>query len=104
MKTKHYRQGDVLLIVIAKQTIVKPRQPENGRLILARGEATGHHHSVDAGMAMLGETATGLTVLEVHEATPFIHQEHGPIPLREGSHEVRRQREYSPEAIRNVAD
>lgn len=46
-----YRQGDVLLIKLsdaeARRVLLEGRaQPSTDRVILARGEATGHAHSV----------------------------------------------------------
>jgi hypothetical protein len=76
---------------------------ENRRLILARGEVTGHHHSVledDAELIQEGERMLLTVIRETH----LQHQEHGAITLPPGTYIVRRQREYSPEAIRNVAD
>lgn len=64
-----YRQGDVLLIPIrgTKKAKGTPVQAEHGRLILARGEATGHHHSVDAryGALTIDEGVTYLTIEEL---------------------------------------
>lgn len=101
---------------------------EHGRIILAHGEVTGHAHEV------VSETAAGIPSAEFFEEpdgrrillvlAPCVlrHQEHAPIaldpevpqqwrqgdvyglPLGNGAWEIRRQREYSPEAIRNVAD
>ncbi|MGH9523996.1 MAG: hypothetical protein ACRD3E_15850 [Terriglobales bacterium] len=34
----------------------------------------------------------------------IVHEEHAPIVLPPGDYEIVRQREYSPEEIRNVAD
>jgi hypothetical protein len=98
------RQGDVFLTKAPDGT-----QPEgkrikarNGRLILAEGESTGHHHSV-------ASTACNLfggdkPVLVVREHTTLDHQEHGAIEIDPGTYWVVRQREYTPEAIRNVMD
>jgi hypothetical protein len=101
---KLYRQGDVLIERI--ETIPKAAVkfvPIGGRIILAHGEATGHHHSVDADAADWWKT-DGQTFLDVSAPTEVVHQEHAPIALAPGKYRVRRQREYSPEAIRNVAD
>jgi hypothetical protein len=102
---------------------------EAGRIKLALGEATGHHHSVyaadpalDLPPAEFFEEPEGRRVLLVLAPCELRHQEHAPIaldptkpvqarqgdvlltPIGKGAWEVTRQREYSPEAIRNVAD
>ena len=44
--TKIIRQGDVLIRRIKKlPEKTTPAPAENGRVVLAHGEATGHHHS-----------------------------------------------------------
>ncbi|HEY8723470.1 MAG TPA: hypothetical protein VIL92_06375 [Gaiellaceae bacterium] len=109
--SEHYRQGDVLLIPIAKiPTNAKSVKHENGRLILARGEVTGHHHSIakQAGVELVtAEQATELRMwltITTGEPVALTHQEHATIMLPPGQYERRIQREYSPEQIRNVAD
>lgn len=102
------RQGDVLLIPVraipAKAT---PVQRDNGRVILAYGEVTGHAHAVadtlqDPACELL---ATGdSTYLRVDRISQLVHEEHSALALEPGAYRVIRQREYSPEEIRNVAD
>ena len=99
------RQGDVLLIPIPRvPKKLTPVQPERGRLILARGEVTGHHHNVDAGAATLGLDQGGTMYMTIEELTQIRHQEHNPITVEPGIYKVIRQREYSPAEIRSVAD
>lgn len=104
MKQKMVRQGDVLLVPceINMDGAVKVK-PRNGRLILAEGEATGHHHSVDCKTSGLFELC-GKTVMVVSEPTMLAHQEHGEIEVAPGKYWVVRQREYTPQAIRRVMD
>ena len=83
---------------------VTKQKPENGRIILAHGEATGHHHSLKADAADWWKDADGSQFLTVKTATAVVHQEHAPIALAPGRYRVVRQREYSPSEIRNVAD
>lgn len=98
-----YRQGDVFLMKAQIPKDAKPIQDENGLLILARGEATGHHHSVSARNAIMLMVGT-VMYLRCLRKTELKHQEHGPIVLPKGDYIVKRQREYHPEEIRNVQD
>lgn len=116
MKQQLVRQGDVLVRPTKRQpTAEAKRVTDNGRVILAYGEVTGHAHEVigvgagvdnaDAVPAMeLFEEPDGSRILVVKWDAVLKHEEHGAINLAPGGYEVVRQREYSPEAIRNVAD
>ena len=104
------RQGDVILIPVNEiPQNTKPVPREAGRVVLAHGEITGHHHSIvdDGAELVTAEHANELRVwLSVTAAEPvaLTHQEHDTILVDPGLYEVRRQREYSPEALRNVQD
>jgi len=104
---KLFRQGDVLIerVECIPNNAVAV-QSDNERIVLAHGEATGHAHTLSQKGAKLkqvpGETAT---YLEIAEALAEVHhQEHATVSLQRGQWRVTRQREYGPEAIRNVAD
>ena len=105
-----YRQGDILLIPIDQVPPgTKPVKRENGKLILAHGEITGHHHAFDTDVENVElvskEDAAELYLLVYGDETvPLTHQEHATIPVAPGKYEVRRQREYSPEALRQLQD
>jgi hypothetical protein len=71
--------------------------------VLAEGERTGHAHRVVGGRPRLYEAA-GRRFLRVVAGARVVHEEHDEIALGPGVYEVRRQREYSPVAIRTVAD
>lgn len=102
MRTKIYRQGDVLIERIARFPKGERVVQKDG--ILAHGEATGHTHrlspSPDGELFNLGTEM----FLEVRGDVAVTHDEHDPVRLDQGKYRVRRQREYHPEAIRNVAD
>jgi len=72
---------------------------------LAYGEATGHSHRVatlDA--AQVYECGEGLYLSVSAEGVAIVHEEHKTIDLPKGDYQITIQREYSPEAIRNVVD
>lgn len=73
MSNNQMRQGDVFL---KPATLPAGRGKKiksvRGRLILARGEATGHHHSVRADVAELFDFG-GKVVLVVSEPTTLDH-------------------------------
>jgi hypothetical protein len=98
------RQGDVLISKCNKiPDGMTPVQPKAGRLILAEGEATGHHHSVDCMAAQLFAKGNQMVMI-VGEPTTIQHQEHGAIEIAPGQYWVTRQREYTPAEIVRVRD
>ena len=102
-----YRQGDVLLVRVADPPVdVRPLPREAGRLVLAHGEVTGHAHVVADPEAELvtREQADELYLMVYGEQALLEHDEHDAIPLAEGCYRVIRQREYTPESVRFVAD
>jgi hypothetical protein len=104
------RQGDVMFVPVAKLPAGDRKKRANGTV--AYGEATGHHHSLmteDLKRAEVLEIGDGLFVHVSEdgvrlEGATFTHQEHLPVTLLPGDYEVRIQREYAPDAIRNVID
>jgi hypothetical protein len=105
------RQGDVgiikVLAIPSEATLVPA---EKNTIVLAYGEQTGHSHRIDTSDAVVREftmtDAQGVVrrFLNVMSSAVVVHEEHAPIPLQEGTYEIIQQREYFPEAIRNVAD
>lgn len=103
-----FRQGDVLVVPVEEMPADLKKVPlEGGRLVLAHGEVTGHAHVVE-GPAELFTPADvddlERRFLRVEQEVELVHDEHSTITLPPGDYEVRRQREYSPEEIRQVAD
>ena len=104
-----YRQGDVLIIPVERSRVPAcapvPRD-RRGRMVLARGEATGHAHAVGGpGLELLADLDDPERMfLDVPAHGRVSHEEHGPIPLPAGVYRVVRQREYIPGAFRPVAD
>ena len=105
MKNFHVRQGDVLLERIESMPAgVKKVKRENGRLIIARGEVTGHCHAIEEKSAELFVDKDGKLFISVEEEVDLVHEEHGTITLPAGVYVYVPQREYAPEEIRKVLD
>jgi hypothetical protein len=108
MKRQSYRQGDVLIVPV--DSIPEATQPvarEQGRVVLAHGEVTGHHHSiVEEGVELVTAEEAAELYLLVHGTEPveLTHQEHDTIRVEPGEYQVIRQVEYTPEELRQVAD
>jgi hypothetical protein len=98
-----YRQGDVLLLAVPSLPVSAKRI--EGACVLAWGEVTHHAHRVLSGASMF-VTVEGRKYLEVFdEGATVTHEEHGPVFLPgPARYEVRIQREFTPEAIRDVRD
>lgn len=101
-----YRQGDVFVKKIGEVdlTNAKEVERENGAIVLAHGEATGHRHAIKSPHANLFDIGGNERVLIVKREVKLEHEEHKTIPFPPGIYKVKRQREYHPEKIRYVAD
>ena len=93
-----FRQGDVLVREIDRLPSGLHTVPrDEGRIILAYGETTGHAHAISAPDA----EATLLTADEQHRFLRIVasvsldHEEHGTIAIPPGAYEVIRQREWT---------
>ena len=104
-----YRQGDVLIISAdAIPADATPIDRENGRVVLAHGEVTGHAHAIK-----LPETerhkvkywnAGAERFLQVMERVALTHEEHGEIVLNEGIYRQGFQVEDFGTEVRHVTD
>jgi hypothetical protein len=79
---------------------------ENGRVILAHGEVTGHAHAVVGEVELLAADLADLEsrFLRVEAEAQVVHEEHSTITLAPGDYQVLRQREYQDDAPAYVAD
>lgn len=113
-----YRQGDVPLIPFngSLATFDRVAPNDHAKLVLALGEATGHHHRVENctfssepmedAARMYRDPATGAQVLEIGGGGPqsLVHEEHTAIPLPPGRYLQLVQVEDDAEMIAAVAD
>lgn len=97
------RQGDVRIVMVS--SIPKGNRKPQADGCLAYGEVTGHAHKVssleDAGLFHVGD---GMFLSVGENGVNIIHEEHDTINLPAGDFQVIIQKEYAPEAIRNVQD
>jgi hypothetical protein len=112
------RQGDILLVPVERLPDGLNEVPrEEGKIVLAEGEATGHLHMIEAPEAtFLAEDLAAIEgrflVVEAEAITAdgaagvaLEHPEHDTVVVAPGNYEVRRQREYDQAGgISMVAD
>jgi hypothetical protein len=107
-----YRQGDVLITKVDEiaESNTKVSVPfEDGRVILAHGEATGHAHVIETEGEVLfrARDLKEMTdrFLTIEKEALVVHDEHDTITLEPGDYKITRQREYAPkQAPRPVYD
>ncbi|MBL1078638.1 hypothetical protein JK358_29970 [Nocardia sp. 2] len=104
-----FRQGDVLIVPVAEASVPAYAQDapglqrdSRGRMVLALGEVTGHAHALSAPGRLV--RTSGQTLLHLPEGGRLVHEEHAAIALPQGWYRIVRQREYTPGAVRIVAD
>jgi hypothetical protein len=90
------RQGDVLLERVARPNGCQLVPRIAGRVILAYGEATGHHHAIaDRECELFVQTDTDRRFLQVMKAVTLTHEEHGPVTIAPGWYEQIAPNEYA---------
>lgn len=101
---KMYRQGDVLFVERACRPAGESVIRKNGQIL--EGESTGHVHRLAPGCLATAEVyeIDGKLFVSSEKGISIVHEEHHTLELPAGNYEVVRQREYSPEEIRNVQD
>ena len=106
MQQRMVRQGDVLLVACARKPAgaMRVQRQAGARVILAEGEATGHAHAFVEDDVEEYEAKGERYIRIVSSPRLLRHEEHAPIEVPAGWWKLRRQREYSPEEIRRVAD
>lgn len=105
----HFRQGDIIVeeVNALPAGVVRVERLAGAPIVLALGEVTGHHHAIHEGAdsADWWKDDKGNQYVTTEAPVEITHQEHGAIPLApKKTYRVRRQVEYTPEAIKNVQD
>ena len=101
---RQFRQGDVYLIEVTEEVRGNEIQRVNGEIVLALGEATGHHHHIPNKGATLYAVNENLRLLKVEEEVELRHEEHAVIKLPPATYQVIQQRENTALGWRTVLD
>lgn len=106
--TKAIRQGDVFIVPCkAIPDGATQISPQNNRLIVAYGEATGHHHSfphMRGATLFRDDSSGGRLYVAATEPVALEHQEHHALTINPGKYEVRIQRTMRAGMVRRVED
>lgn len=105
-----FRQGDVLLhkVKALPKNVTEVPVTEDGKVILAWGEATGHHHRIENVIKDNPKvrlwSADAERFLQVLVKCELRHEEHTSITLEPGIYKLPTQVEYTPKELRRVVD
>jgi hypothetical protein len=86
------RHGDLLLERVESTEGSGSRRTRG--LVLARGEATGHAHTLRGAVEVLDGPVAEPTRIRLAEPTVLDHQEHAPLLIPAGEWVIRRQSEW----------
>jgi hypothetical protein len=106
---KQYRQGDILIEEVDELPGDAKPQTRVHRLVVAQGEATGHHHVLLPRSAEMDwwQNPAGDIYVRSAEAGQLVHEEHGVIAILPDAAFVvcRRQVEFTANLVaQQVAD
>ena len=91
-----FRQGDVLLLKVdSLPENTSAGETDQGRIVLAYGEATGHAHAISTEHAQIYVSGSERYIVTSAGAM-LVHEEHATIALKPGVYRVVQQREYVP--------
>ena len=107
MNMKMYRQGDILIIEREEipDNLEFIQNDDHDRIVLAWGESTNHSHAIkDKNATYFFDKTNNKFYLFITKPVELQHEEHSTITFPVGKYEIIRQRFYTPEAIKYVAD
>lgn len=99
-----WRHGDVILVPKKIPSDAKEQPKDDGKVVLAYGEVTGHMHQISKGNAALFKF-NDKTYLKIQSDMGLLsHEEHHEINVPCGEYEIIIQKDYSPEGWKKVTD
>lgn len=100
-KTKVFRHGDLLLVKI-KSLPKGLNKPEKTKTILSGSH--GHNHDYDNGKLYFKKVDDYVFGYFVAKDTVIDHPEHGKAEIPNGTYELRRPQEFTPEGLKLIID
>jgi hypothetical protein len=108
-------QGDILVERVDDAPVSGQilHAADDGVVVVAEGELTGHHHKLFGCVTLYRDDALARDIpdnlyighLQVKGPSARLeHQEHGPIKLEQGTYRVRRQRQLEPSDVGLAGD
>ena len=97
-----YRHGDVIIKAITKREYneIMEASPAKNDYVVAYGEATGHHHALQAktgtAQVLVNSDNQQAVAFSVKQDTKLTHEEHNTIEIPKGYYQVEFEREYNP--------
>ena len=91
---KLYQQGDVLMHQIATLPAKAQKKATTGRIILAAGEMTNHHHAVIEEEGVTLYTLDEILYLVADHEVSVTHEEHGVVTIPAGTYQIGIVQEY----------
>lgn len=112
MESISVRQGDVLLCLVSSipKDAIEEQVTKGNKIILAFGEATGHHHRFENVIDRMGTpimrlwTAAGERFLQVLVRSALQHEEHSTAYIDPGIYQLPVQVEYTSAELVRVTD
>ena len=98
------RQGDVMLMRVDVLPKDAEKQEDDGRIVLAYGEVTGHAHAISTKFATRYQWKGDVLIDVGEQGAELVHEEHSTIVLQPGVYKKIQQVQYTPERIINVTD
>lgn len=101
MKKVNYRHGDVLIIAVNE---IPDKAIKQNDLTLARGEQTGHHHTIVEGMGERLIFNDEMYLRIQSDIAKIDHPEHGLKTLIKGNYKIKIRRQWQEDGWYKVID
>ena len=97
---KWFRHGDVIITRITAEEYENLHLPHKNDLVIAYGEATGHHHKLQAkagqAQVLVNPKTQEAQAFSVKGETKLVHEEHKTLSIPKGYYKVEFEKEYEP--------